>query len=117
MSGIIPNEKEHFLYLTTTGRKSGQPHTIEIWFVAHEGCYYLVSENREASHWVKNIQHNPSVAFYIGAGAAAPVSPHYTGTARTITPADEPLLVQLVSALMDAKYHWSDGLIVELKPE
>ncbi len=25
-----------YLYLTTTGRRSGNPHEIEIWFVAHD---------------------------------------------------------------------------------
>jgi hypothetical protein len=39
---------ERFLYLTTTGHKSGLPRRIEIWFVGHAGRHYLVSERREA---------------------------------------------------------------------
>jgi len=27
-----------YCYLTTTGRRSGRAHRIEIWFVAHDGC-------------------------------------------------------------------------------
>ena len=49
-----------YLYLTTTGRKSGKPHQIEIWFVAYNGCYYLVTEDPEHTDWVKNIRSNPA---------------------------------------------------------
>ena len=45
-----------FLYLTTTGHRSGNPHEIEIWYVEHEGCYFLVSEKNESAHWVRNIR-------------------------------------------------------------
>ena len=41
-----------YLYLTTSGHKTGNSHEIEIWYVVHHGCYYLVSEKREAAHWV-----------------------------------------------------------------
>ncbi len=99
-----------FLYLTTTGWKSGRPHDIEIWFVAHEGRYYLVSEHREKSHWVQNIRHHPAVTFRVG-------EQHFQGSGRVIDPQVEPELAAAVSAKMDAKYEWSDGLIVELAPE
>lgn len=99
-----------FLYLTTTGWRSGNPHTIEIWFVAHEGRYYIVSENRERSHWVQNIRHNPAISFRVGEMS-------FTGTGRAIDPAVEPELAAAVSAKMDAKYEWSNGLIVELAPD
>ncbi len=101
-----------YLYLTTTGHKTGKAHEIEIWFVWHEGAYYLVSGNREKAHWVQNIQHEPAVRFRVGAA-------HYDGTARTVTDETDPTenaLMQAIRALMDAKYDWSDGLIVELKP-
>ncbi|PJF41044.1 MAG: hypothetical protein CUN55_12050 [Phototrophicales bacterium] len=48
-------EQEPFLYLTTIGWKTQNPHEIEIWFVYHEGCFYLISEKREKSHWVQNL--------------------------------------------------------------
>ena len=34
-----------YLYLTTTGRLSGRPRRIEIWFTRQEGRYYLVAEH------------------------------------------------------------------------
>jgi deazaflavin-dependent oxidoreductase (nitroreductase family) len=99
-----------FLYLTTTGWKAGNPHPIEIWFVAHDRRYYIVSEHREGSHWVQNIRHHPAVTFRVGETA-------FPGTGRVVDAAVELDLTTAVAALMDAKYEWSDGLMVELSPE
>ena len=41
--------KPEFLYLITTGWKSGQPHEIEIWYVEHDSCYYLCAEHRDGA--------------------------------------------------------------------
>jgi deazaflavin-dependent oxidoreductase (nitroreductase family) len=101
--------KTQFLYLTTTGWKTRNAHEIEIWFVEFEGNYYIVAERRERSQWVQNIAHNPAISFRVG-------DKTYPGTGRIIDPEREPALADAVSALMDAKYQWSDGLIVELSP-
>lgn len=101
--------KTEFLYLTTTGRKTGTPHEIEIWYVAHEGRYYLVAEHRERTHWVQNILRNPVIAFWVEGVT-------YEGSGRVIDPQAEPTLAAEIAALMEAKYQWSDGLIVELSP-
>jgi deazaflavin-dependent oxidoreductase (nitroreductase family) len=98
-----------YLYLTTTGHKSGRPHEIEIWFVVHEGRFYIVSEKRERSHWVQNIRHNEAVTFRVGERT-------FAGVGRVVDPATEPELAESVSKLMDVKYGWSSGLIVELSP-
>lgn len=100
------NEYE-YLYLTTIGWKSQNPHEIEIWFVALQDCFYLISEKRERAHWVQNIQHNPSVTFRVGGKV-------FTGTARTVDKDDEAELALQIWTLMDEKYKWSSGLIVEL---
>lgn len=47
---------EAFCYLTTKGRVSGRPHTIEIWFVLHGSTLYMLSGGLDKSDWVKNIQ-------------------------------------------------------------
>jgi deazaflavin-dependent oxidoreductase (nitroreductase family) len=106
----MPSYKPEFLYLTTTGWKTGAAHEIEIWFVAHNDCYYLVAERRERTHWVQNIQHNPAVSFYVD-------GQRYQGTGRPLNREAEPELAQAVAARMDAKYDWSEGLIVELCPD
>jgi hypothetical protein len=96
-----------FLYLTTQGWKSGKPHEIEIWFVAHGDCYYLISEGREESHWVKNILYDAHVSFWVQGQS-------YNGRGRTIDSKTEPELATTIAELMQAKYKWSEGLIVEL---
>ena len=93
-----------FLYLTTLGHKSGKAHEIEIWYVDHDGCYYLVSEKGEAAHWVRNIRANPVVSFCLGAQT-------YRG--RASVPADV-ALIAAIKAKMDEKHGWSDGLVVGL---
>ena len=94
-----------YLYLTTVGHKSGRPHEIEIWYAQHQGCYYLVSEKGEAAHWVQNIRANPSVSFRVGGDVIA-------GRGAV---ADDAALIRAVKAKMEAKYNWSDGLVVELR--
>ncbi len=107
---------ENFLYLTTTGRKSGAPRQIEIWFVEHDHHHYIMSERREESQWVKNLRSCPQVHFSIGTRAATEqVLAKSAAQARVVDAAAEPALAQKIQALMDAKYDWSNGLIVELK--
>ncbi len=98
-----------YLYLTTTGRKTGQPHEIEIWFVGYQGRYYLVSERWERSDWVRNIQQDSAVSFRVG-------TQQLQGFGRLVDRATEVELATAVSALMETKYDWSDGLIVALTP-
>jgi deazaflavin-dependent oxidoreductase (nitroreductase family) len=106
-----------FLYLTTTGRKTGRPRRIEIWYVERQGRCYMVSERRDRSHWVRNLLADPQVRFSVGtrddpAGSRAETA----ATARVVCADAEPALVAAVRRLMDDKYGWSDGLVVELTP-
>jgi len=55
-----------FCYVTTTGRSSGSPHTIEIWFALYNARVYVLSGGGDASDWVKNIRVNPTVGLRIG---------------------------------------------------
>jgi len=107
---FLKDSKHQFLYLTTEGWKTKTLHRIEIWYVRHEGRVYLVSQYRENAHWVRNIKNRPKISFEVD-GA------RYLGVGRIVKADDEPELAKQVSALMDAKYQWSDGLIVELRPE
>ncbi len=38
---------EQYCYLTTTGRVTGRPHTIEIWFALDGGTLYMLAGGRE----------------------------------------------------------------------
>ena len=97
------------LYLSTTGWKSGRPHETEIWFVELDGHYYIVAEAYERAHWVRNIRQQPAISFRVGGRA-------FNGIGRVSDRTAEPELAGKVAALMDAKYEWSNGLIVELTP-
>ena len=52
--------------LTTTGRRSGRAHTIEIWFARAGDTLYLLAGGRERAHWVGNLMHQPAVVVELG---------------------------------------------------
>jgi len=55
-----------YCYVTTTGRRSGKPHTIEIWFALRESTLYLLSGGGDGSDWVKNVKEHPTVGVRLG---------------------------------------------------
>ncbi|HJY15597.1 MAG TPA: nitroreductase family deazaflavin-dependent oxidoreductase [Nitrososphaeraceae archaeon] len=102
--------KPQFLYLTTLGWKTGKQHRIEIWFVEHNGRYYIISERLDSAHWVQNIKHNPVVSFSVNDKVII------KGNARIVDQEKESALAAEVLKLMNTKYKWSQGLVVELMP-
>ena len=105
----MEEHQPQFLYLTTKGWKTGRQHKIEIWFVSYADRYYILSERKEKAHWVQNTMHQPKIMFTVN-------SKSFVGTARPVDKLAEHKLTQHISSLMDTKYGWSDGLIVELTP-
>lgn len=66
MTGIKPQHAEaDFGYLTTTGRRSGKPHTVEIWFAVGDDVIYLLSGAGGASDWCRNLEANGGATFRI----------------------------------------------------
>ncbi len=57
-----------FCYVTTTGRTTGQPHRIEIWFAAQPGrdTIFMLSGGRERADWVRNLVASPRCSVEIG---------------------------------------------------
>ena len=55
-----------FCYLTTRGRRTGRPHTIEIWFVVVGASAYLLAGGRERADWVRNLIADPDVTLRVG---------------------------------------------------
>jgi deazaflavin-dependent oxidoreductase (nitroreductase family) len=47
--------------LTTIGRKTGQPRTVELRLVYHNGSYYASSSKIKGKHWCQNMIKNPEV--------------------------------------------------------
>jgi deazaflavin-dependent oxidoreductase (nitroreductase family) len=59
-------DSESFCYVTTTGRRTGRPHEIEIWFGVRDGTLYVLSGGGDRSDWVRNLIVDPRVTLRIG---------------------------------------------------
>ena len=61
--------EDDFCYLTTTGRISGEPHEIEIWYeidpIAPARIFLLAGAGR-GSDWVRNLAHHPEASVRFG---------------------------------------------------
>jgi len=68
-----------------------------------------MSERGINAHWVRNISHNSRISFSVN-------NSNYEGEGRIIDSVKESQLTAQVSEIMNAKYHWDQGLIVELRP-
>lgn len=97
---------EDFCYVRTTGRVTGRPHEIEIWFALVDAqgvdgdTIYILAGGRERSDWVKNIKKTPRVPVRI-AGET------FDGVARIVAPeTDEDALAR---RLLLAKYAGKDS--------
>src|SRR5262249_1420937 len=101
--------RSKYLYLTTTGRRTGRPREIEIWFTQRAGRYYLVAEHRERAQWVQNLMVAPCVAVRVGRRS-------FAAQARVGDAKAEPELARAVRKLSEKKYGWGNGLVVELDP-
>jgi deazaflavin-dependent oxidoreductase (nitroreductase family) len=97
-----------FLYLTTTGRTSGLPREIEIWFVEAEGKYYILAEFAH-SQWVQNIGKDPRVRVRVGDRT-------FEATARALDRKRDAAAWEMAQRLEREKYGWGDGLPVEITP-
>jgi deazaflavin-dependent oxidoreductase (nitroreductase family) len=100
---VIPGD-EAFCYVTTTGRVSGRPHRIEIWYAAAPGknTIYLLSGGRERSDWVRNLIAEPRCLVEVG-------KERFRGIARVLqqsTDEDE-----LARTLVHDKYATGDDLV------
>jgi deazaflavin-dependent oxidoreductase (nitroreductase family) len=60
---ILTNEQiaARVCYLETTGRVTGTPHEIEIWFAADGDTIWLLSGGGDRADWVRNLRQNPTV--------------------------------------------------------
>ena len=92
---------EDFCYLTTTGRVTGRPHEIEMWFalVPERRALYVLSGGGDRSDWVKNLRRNPKETVRIADGRLA-------GLAREARDAEED---ELARRLLVEKYESSPG--------
>lgn len=90
---------ESFCYLITTGRVTGEPHEIEIWFALRDDTIYMLSGGGDRSDWVRNILANPEVRVRIR-------DQHFEGRARVV---EEPGEEEWARAGLPTKYGSSYG--------
>jgi deazaflavin-dependent oxidoreductase (nitroreductase family) len=57
---------EAYCYVTTTGRRTGRQHTIEIWFGVEGQTLYVMAGGRERSDTVRNLRERPELRVRIG---------------------------------------------------
>lgn len=109
-------DHHQFLYLTTTGRRSGRPHRIEIWYTVDKHQFFIISGGGTESDWVQNLIAYPNVVVEVGEHRWEAIASMHTDPAHEArgllagryqgwTP-DQPLT------------DWaSDGLVIQLTPE
>ncbi len=90
---------EDFCYLTTVGRVTGQPRTIEIWFAVHGQTLYMLAGSGRNAGWVKNLLRTPDVTVRIA-------KYHFTGRARLVEQHTEDTLAR---RLVVSKYQPRDS--------
>jgi deazaflavin-dependent oxidoreductase (nitroreductase family) len=80
---------ESFCYLTTTGRVTGRPHMIEIWFALDGPALYMLAGGGTGADWVKNLLRAPAVTVRIG-------DVTFAGRARVVEDALEDTLARRI---------------------
>ncbi len=86
--------QQQYCYFTTSGRRTGNPHTIEIWFGLEGSTLYLLAGSGENADWVKNLRRDPEVQLRLDGVT-------YSATARVVTDRAED---ELARAMLVAKY-------------
>ena len=92
---------EDFCYLTTTGRKTGHPHEIEIWFSLEDQTLYMLAGN-PGSDWVENLRQEPTVSVRVAGQTRL-------GKARVVEDAEED---ERARSLLVGKYEKSPGRLL-----
>lgn len=105
-TGKNPSD-EQYLYLTTTGRVTGKPREIEIWFVEWGSKLYILAEHFHEAQWVKNIQRKSRVRVRIRRR-------EFDAIARVLDSEGDSTIWATAQRLAREKYGWGDGLPVEI---
>jgi len=99
---IAPDAADQpYAWLTTVGRRSGEPRTVELWFVLDGRTVHFLAGGGDDSQWVRNADIEPRVRLRLGQQS-------YEGCARR----PEPGSIEDAEARrrMASKYQgWRDG--------
>ena len=91
--------------LTTVGRKTGLPRTVELRFTYHQRGFYASSSRIQGKHWCENLINNPAVVISVEGKTIACV-------ARQVT--DEKLRKEILAARGSSRD--MDRVVFEMKP-
>lgn len=91
--------------LTTIGRQSGQPRTVELRFICYQGCFYASSSRVAGKHWCQNMLKNPAVEISVN-------GKRVSCTAKQV--ADDHLRRQILT-FRDSRPHL-DRVVFEMRP-
>ncbi len=97
-SWLSPHAEVECCDVTTIGRRSGNPHEIEIWFGVIGDTMYLISGNGPTADWYRNALANPLVSVRLSGEV-------HVGVARDVSDPEER---RRVGDMMGEKYQW-DG--------
>ena len=97
---LVAHAGDNVCHLQTTGRRSGRPRTIEIWFATDGTRIFMLAGGRDRAHWVRNLRVEPRVRVRIGGRTI-------DGRARVIEGEPGEMVAR---RLLAAKYQgWIDG--------
>ena len=110
MGGILDDDLRAMseCTLVTTGRRSGEPREIQIWFAADGDTLFMLAGDQERAHWVRNVAAEPGVRVRFGDRA-------FAGRARSVEgEEDDPV----ARAALAAKYgtKWLERWLRESLP-
>jgi len=100
---LVNLSAEAYCYLTTTGRVTGKPYEIEIWFGVKDASLYLLSGGREKSDWVKNLLKEPLVTIRIAEYT-------FAGIARIVRAEEENTMARYM--LAEKYQEWKEGKVL-----
>jgi deazaflavin-dependent oxidoreductase (nitroreductase family) len=78
---------EDYCYITTVGRVTGKPHTVEIWFGTNGDTIYVLAGSGRDADFVKNAKKQPVVDVRIA-------TTMFAGNARIVTETREDTLAR-----------------------
>src|SRR5512135_3400205 len=87
-------ENDRTIDITTTGRQSGEPRRIEIWFYRYDGRIFL-SGSPGRRDWYANLVAHPEFTFHLKGSLQADLP----AVARTIT--DEAERREVIAGILD----------------
>ena len=91
--------------VTTIGRKTGQPRTVELRLIYQNGCFFASSSRVQGKHWCQNMLNNPLVEMRVR-------GEKLTCTAKQVT--DENLRREILT-LRDSAPRM-ERMVFEIKP-